>query len=89
VPDWLVNFLMIYVGAEVVKFVLGRLMKRSTIGTEYITATHCKECKKDRDDKLVRIGNSLDDLRSVLLIVAVKVGADNDTLERLARKGGS
>jgi hypothetical protein len=77
-----------------------RFFKR-TVETEYITADHCRECKKDHNlaakstdteqrESLKQLGQSMDVLRGIVLVLAVRSGVDEKTLQDLVnRKGGA
>lgn len=85
-----------YVLLEIIKLTIGRFFKK-TVDTEYVTVERCRNCREEcsrtrtqgsagMQDQVRELGKSIDLLRGVLLVVAVKVGAEDHTLEKLAYK---
>lgn len=79
---------------EVVKLTVGRFFKR-TVETEYRTVLDCRTCREEclrqrsqlagaTQGEMSDLGRSLDILRGILLVIAVKVGVDDDVLQNLA-----
>lgn len=71
---------------EVVKFVIDRGLKKSTVGTDYITATQCSGCqnKSDAEDQSVR--EALSELRGITLVIAMKVGISEKDIVKLVKQ---
>jgi hypothetical protein len=91
-------FMVGLIMVEVVKLATARVFKR-TIETEYVTVEACSrcraECSKNRmngsttmQENIKKLGESIDILRGILLVLAVKVGVEEDTLKDLASRRG-
>ena len=89
-----VLFILGIVTVEVVKLTVGRVFKK-TVETEYQTALNCRlcreECQRTRthgnigmQGEMSDLGRSIDLLRGILLVIAVKVGVEDHTIEKLA-----
>lgn len=81
---------------EIIKLTVGRVF-RKTIDTEYVTVARCRKCREECSlarsqnnsgvqDGIRDLGQSVDTLRGVILVMAVKVGVEESTLEKLAYK---
>ena len=91
-----VLFFVSLAAVEMIKLAVGRWFKK-TVDTDYMTTLDCRLCRENcqaarssssRSDsrRLDELGYSLDLLRSIVLVIAVKVGVDNTTLSDLAYK---
>jgi hypothetical protein len=90
---------ILLVAYEFIRLSTARLFKR-TVETEYITAEHCRECKNDLKgaasttdtdlrESLRQLGQSIDMLRGIVLVLAVRAGVDEKTLQDLANRNGA
>lgn len=79
---------------EVVKLTVGRFFKRA-VDTEYRTVIDCRNCREEclrqrnqltgsAQSEMSDLGRSMDILRGIMLVIAVKVGVADDVLQDLA-----
>lgn len=91
-----VLFFLVLAMVEVVKLAVGRVFKK-TIDTDYQTLEQCRKCREEchrqrtsgsttMQDNIKDLGRSIDLLRGILLVLAVKVGVDDKTLQQLASR---
>lgn len=81
---------------ETIKLSVARYYKR-TVETEYVTVERCRMCREEcsrgrssgateMQSNIRELGKSLDLLRGILLVLAVKVGVDEETMQKLVRR---
>jgi len=94
-----VVMVVVLVAWEIVKRLLDRLFSR-TIDSKYVTEDVClltrNDCftaraytSKNIHKHLGEVGRSIDQLRGIVLVLAVKAGVDQKTLQDLAGRGGN
>lgn len=82
--------------SEVIKLSIARLFKK-TVDTEYMTVERCQTCRHEcalaRNssntgirESMKELGQAMDTMRGVLLVMAVKSGVEPEELKELAYK---
>ncbi len=77
-------FVVAFAFIEVLRFVISRFLAK-TVDAKYITEEHCRNCNGSARRAENELRDMLSELRGITLLIAMKVGIDNDDIRKLVR----
>lgn len=75
-----------YIGLEVVKLTIGSVFRRF-VNPGFVTTTDCNRCGTLKDEVAKSINNEIVDIKGILIVMATKVGVDEEDMKKLVRRG--
>lgn len=74
------------VGFEVVKLTIGSVF-RKFVNPNFVTTSDCTRCGTGKDEVIKSINNEIVDIKGILIVMASKVGVDEEDMKKLVRRG--